>query len=236
MLASYLHNFIFIKTQKTGSTTVESVFADFCGPDDVITPLGHKDEMRRNNGKPLCRNFESSKELEDKWIASLIEGNRLYRREGARESMKFYSHMGAGEIKSKLDATFWANAFKFTIERHPYEKVVSAAFYKLGLKRPTEEFPKMLKKILRKQSYATFRYYSIDNQVIVDDIVKLENLRPDLERVAKKIGVTLPDELPRMKSHVRQDERPAREILTQSQKDEVYHVCKQEFDLLGYER
>src|SRR3954471_4058631 len=121
MLASFLHNFIFIKTQKTGGTTVETVFADFCGPDDIVTPLGPRDELLRGNGKPICRNFESSKELEEKWITAILNQDSTYLREGGgTRSLKYYSHMPADEIKAKLDPEFWMDACKFTIERHPY--------------------------------------------------------------------------------------------------------------------
>jgi len=234
MLASYLRNFIFVKTQKTGSTTVEVIFADFCGPEDIVTPLGKNDEMSRSDGKPICRNFEETPELDRNWINALVNDNPSYR-QAARKTMKFYSHMDAREIKSKLDPAFWSRAFKFTTERHPYEKVVSKAFYWLG-NRDMHLFPEMVRKILKRENYSTMQYYSIDGEPVVDDIVKLENLRVDLERVAEKIGVRLPDELPRMKSKTRRDPRPARDILTQAQKDEIYRVCKAEFELLDYER
>ncbi len=233
MLASYLHNFIFIKTQKTGGTTVETVFASFCGPEDIVAPLGWSDEMARGNGKPICRNFAATPELEKEMIAAMIRHDGSNR--GARKILNFYAHMEAAEIKSKLPPDFWAKALKFTIERHPYEKAVSKAFFKLGPHRSMDQFPHTLEKILDKENYGSIRYYSIENELVVDDIIKLENLRSDLQRIAEKIGVKLPDELPRMKSVTRRDPRPAREILTQEQKDRIYRACKAEFDLLGYE-
>ena len=232
MLISYLHNFIFIKTQKTGGTTVETVFANFCGPDDVVTPLGRSDEMERSNGHPICRNFESTPELERAYVNALLAGEETSTR---RRDMKFYAHIPAASIKSKLDPEFWDRAFKFTIERHPYEKVVSKAFFWSGPEGSMDRFAKMLDRILRKDKFSTFRFYSIDDKVVVDEVVKLENLDTDLRRVAEKIGVSLPAQLPRMKSNTRRDPRPAREILSQEQKDHIYRVCKREFDLLGYE-
>ena len=49
------------------------------------------------------------------------------------------------------------------------------------------------------------------------------------------IGIAVPAELPRKKGSIRLDPRPAREILSDEQKETIYHRCKQEFELLGYE-
>ena len=46
----------------------------------------------------------------------------------------------------------------------------------------------------------------------------------------------MPAELPVMKAKTRVDRRPAREILTREQKDRVYENCREEFEILGYER
>ena len=37
MIASYLYNYIFIKTKKTGGTTAEVTLAASCGPNDIVT-------------------------------------------------------------------------------------------------------------------------------------------------------------------------------------------------------
>lgn len=233
MIASFLHNFIFIKTQKTGGTTVETVLANFCGPDDIITPLGKKDERARSNGTPVCRNFAGNSLLEREWIDGLF--NSEDGPQGRRNKLKFYAHIPAVLLKPRLDPAFWDRAFKFTIERHPYERVVSKALFKLGRKRPMERFPEFLNRILEEKKYTSFNFYAIDGEVVVDEIIKLENLEADLQRVGQRIGISIPNPLPRMKSVSRRDKRPAREILSDEQKAEICRVCKVEFDLLGYE-
>jgi hypothetical protein len=39
MIASRLHNFIFIKTMKTAGTSIEMALSPHCGPDDILTPI-----------------------------------------------------------------------------------------------------------------------------------------------------------------------------------------------------
>lgn len=58
MIASYKHNFIFIKSKQVGGTTAEVVLSAICGPDDIITPLGSHDKITRSSeGELLPRNF-----------------------------------------------------------------------------------------------------------------------------------------------------------------------------------
>jgi hypothetical protein len=136
---------------------------------------------------------------------------------------------------------FWKSAFKFTSERHPYEKAVSLAYYRMGKRgKPrraeTSSFEELLDKIVAGEGYCGYRYYSINGRPVVDDFIRQENLLADLKRIGDKLGLSIPEELPRRKGQFREDQRPAREILTPAQKDIIYEKCKVEFDLLGYER
>ena len=47
MIVSHEHRFIFVKTHKTGGTSVEIALAEHCGPDDIITPIVEEDEAYR---------------------------------------------------------------------------------------------------------------------------------------------------------------------------------------------
>ena len=238
MIVSYLHNFIFIKTKKTAGTTVEMTLAPHCGPDDIITPIGKQEEMVRGNGTPLCRNYSSRPELEQKLREAL--GGKGLRNKRERwqiaEEMgdKFGSHFGAEAIKSRIAPEFWEKAFKFSAERHPYEKAVSFAYFTLH--KSERSFEQHLDKVVRKGGYGGYRFYTIDGQVVVDDFVRLESIKDDLKRIGAKLGIAIPNELPRSKTKTRTDRRPAREILSDAQKETIYKMCKEEFELFGYER
>ena len=39
MIISHKHKFIFIKTKKTAGTRVKVYLSQFCGSDDIITPI-----------------------------------------------------------------------------------------------------------------------------------------------------------------------------------------------------
>ncbi|MFL6689935.1 MAG: hypothetical protein ACJ8IR_07095 [Alphaproteobacteria bacterium] len=235
MIASFLHNFVFIKTKKTGGTAVEVTLGAFCGPVDIITPLGPHDELLRATGHQLvCRNFASDPVVEQELKQAVIDENKnAYTK--ARRRCEFYAHMRASEIRARLDADFWQNAYKITVERHPYEKVVSGAFF---YHRPRQDppFPEFLDRFVRGGRYATYGFYTIDGAPVVDEFLRQETLLEDLKRVGEKLGFKIPEQLQRTKTRSRKDRRPAREILSEEQKEFVYEFCRPEFDLLGYER
>ena len=50
MILSHAHKFIYIKTYKTGSTSVEAALSGVCGPDDVLTEAS--EQLRDVRQKP----------------------------------------------------------------------------------------------------------------------------------------------------------------------------------------
>jgi len=235
MIVSYLHNFIFIKTKKTGGSSIEMTLAPHCGPGDIITPLGNQAELARGNGEPLCRNFADDPGWEEE-LRTIIKGKRPQARRKAFEKEhkpKFFNHMPARQIKARVAPEFWDRAVKITSERHPYEKAVSLAYFTF---KTGSSFDAHLDSIVRKRGYVGYPLYTIGEEVVVDEFIRLETLHDDMRRVAAKLGLPIPDEMARAKSRTRLDPRPAREILSDVQKEIVYATCKKEFDLLGYER
>jgi hypothetical protein len=155
-----------------------------------------------------------------------------------RSNESFYKHMTAEEAYPLIDPNFWAGAYKITVERHPYEKAVSQAFYKYpkDKRRGGGDFSEYMDWIVRDADYPGFPRWTLGGKVAVDDFIRQENLKADLDRVGARIGIAIPGELPHMKSRTRTDKRPAQEILNDAQKAIVYERCAQEFEILGWER
>lgn len=233
MIASFRHNFIFIKTKKTAGTAVEMALAPVCGPDDIITPLGIRGELARGGGQPLCRNFAAPEVTEA--VRAAMTSRKRHRMAEVKKlgnRSAFYGHMPASVLREKLPADFWAAAYKITAERHPYEKAVSQAYFCYEQDRPFEEF---LEEFIGRGKYSSFEFYSIDGEVVVDTFLRQESLADDLARLGRHLGIPIPAEIPQAKIRSRADRRPAREILTDAQKETVYRFCRREFELLGYE-
>jgi hypothetical protein len=145
--------------------------------------------------------------------------------------------MSAEEASQRLDPAFWAAALKLTVARHPYEKVVSQAYYRLNKKTHVDsDFNAHLDKIVRKGDFVGFERWSINGKSIIDEFIRQETLLDDMTKIGKRLGIAMPAELPRLKSRTRTDRRPAKEILNDEQKQIVFERCREEFEILGYEQ
>lgn len=251
MIASFQHNFVFIKTRKVASTSVEIALGPICGPEDVVTPIAIDDEiirMQLAGGDVIARNYAVSADVERLFCAVVRKFNSLHPELHGHDAYRhavhqiprwrenrFYSHMPAADAARKLGAKFWDSAFKFTIERHPYEWVVSAASHRLANRGlPQSELPRIINQAI-KSGLRNESLYMIDNRVAVDEIIRHETLEHDLRRISEKLGFTIKLPLPRAKGQYRVDRRPAHEILSQTQKEMIYETCRSVFDRLGYE-
>lgn len=249
MIASFKHNFIFLKAKKVAGTSVEMALSYHCGLEDIITPIGIKDEKRRIERGTCPRNYlADNTELEKEYI-ELVKQNRLkkFRPFFASKNVElmFYNHMPAHEVKQKIGDDFWNRSFKFSIERHPYEKTVSFAYFAFleylpqeivgGLQNIEQVVDYCIEKDLFQAHICNFDVYTIEGKIAVDKIIMYENLGNDLRQVELELGIPIMDELPRAKGHYRQDRTPAKDVLTMKQKRAVQKICYEEFKLFGYD-
>lgn len=216
MIISLKHNYIYIRTRKTGSSTIESILRKNLGPDDIVV-----------------------KESLDTLTPILKPGVKLPEDEG------LITHVPISRVKPLIREDIWDRMFLFTSERHPYDKALSFTHYRLELmgeiKRDRmlakhDGFEGYLDRTVRRGKYSSFVYYSIDGKSVANDYIRLETMRDDMHRIGARIGVPMPDEMPHKRETERIEHRPARDVLTAAQKDIVFDFCRPEFELLGYER
>lgn len=230
MILSRRHRFIFIKTNKTAGTSVEIALSKFCGPDDIITPIAAEDEaMRADLGFPGPQHH----------LATLAEYRvrdhfaLLLKR---RRKLRFYNHMSAGEVRARVDSASWDAAFKFCIERNPWDRVVSLYYYHVrGDRRPPpfEDFVRSDAPLILKRR--GIELYTIDGRIAVDRICRFEHLADDLELVRQHIGLPEPLELPRAKTQFRKENRSYREMYGKAERERVAALFADEIRLGGYE-
>lgn len=228
MIISHRHRFIFIKTEKTAGTSIEIALSKFCGPTDVITPISPVDEaMRRERGyRGPQHHLAPLWEYNWRDLKALTKGRR---------KLRFYNHAPACHIRSRVSDRVWRDYFKFCFERNPWDRVISAYYWKSASKevRPSlSDFVESQKALSLKQR--GIGAYTIDGKVAVDRICRFENVTEDLEEVRSLLKLPEPLDLPFAKSSSRQDKRSYREILNDADRDKISKLFAEEIALMGY--
>lgn len=184
MILSHKYRFIYIKTYKTASTSIEAALSEFCGPDDVITPASEQ-LMKFRKGE-RAQNFRLDHPDVPKrplWRRILGRPERHY-----HPSVGYYEHMPAWRVKAYVGDEIWDSYYKFSFERNPWDRQVSWYYYKTKSKEPRPSFESFNSEKAR--AYVeNFDLYSIDNEVCLDSIGTYEELVQDFEKILKDIGL-----------------------------------------------
>lgn len=180
MIVSHRHEFIFLKTTKTASTSVEVFLSQLAGDDAIVTPIWPSESGHRP------RNYES-----------------------ATKGGDYPPHAVAEVVRWGLGERIWNDYFKFCFERNPWEKVVSRYWWRVrGLaSRPSlEAFVGGGDGALR----SDWPIYALGDEVAVDAIGRYESLTEDLCSIMGRLGLPAEIELPRAKSIPRPQEADER--------------------------
>lgn len=103
MIISHKHRFIFIRAQKTASTSLQINLARQCGPDDIITDI--KLEKRRLSQ----HNPDFAK----------IQAHRPRNADGIR------AHIFPEDIIARFGKEIWEKYFKIVVVRNPWDQACS---------------------------------------------------------------------------------------------------------------
>jgi hypothetical protein len=202
MILSHDWRFIFIKTEKTGSTAVEMALSRHCGPLDIVTPIHATDESVRLREGISARNFitleyafEPEADLEAQEARVKSKGYPM------RQRSIFYNHMPAAEIRLHAGARVFDSYFRFAVERDPREKLISYYFW-LGKQREQ----KFADFVAGFEAMPNWQRYTIDGRLAVDRLIRYDRLEEGLREVLAPLGIAWAGALPRAKSGYRPPE------------------------------
>jgi hypothetical protein len=206
MILSNAHGFLFVKTMKVASTSIEIALSEHCGPDDVVTPISPKDEILRYAKGVLPRNYADDPALEAVYNDAVASGDAARIAEAywsMRPRMRFWNHIGASDIRGRVGEAQWARLRKFSVIRHPYDYVISMAYFRMSRPGTFIGRWRVLADVIR-NAPRNIDLLSIDGRVAVDEILRYEDLANELRRIAPAIGVDISGALP----HAKGDSRP----------------------------
>lgn len=193
MILSHAHRFIYIKTYKTGSTSVEAALSGACGPEDVITEAS--EQLRGVRQKP-AQNFRidhPEKPARPLWKTLLGRPERHY-----HPSVGYYEHMPAWRVRTYVGEDVWRRYFKFTFERNPWDRQVSWYHYKTKSKAGSAK-PSFrdFNRDRRRAFVENWSLYTEEGRLMVDFVGRYESLEADFARVLAETGLAGQVSLPR---------------------------------------
>ncbi len=216
MLISHSRKFIYLKTRKSGGTSVEIYFEPWCIPPEQ-KPAGDEREAQSTE-----------------WG---VVGSR-----GTVDDPVWFNHMPATRIRELIGEERWRDYFKFCVVRNPFDRVVSLFWFnpspvlKLLKEADFDEVKRIFTEWIRQAALPNDRsIYTIAGDLAVDDVIEYDRLHTDLERVCKRLGI--PWEVTRL-ARYKSDYRVRREHFSEYYCPEtealVRHQFAWEIDHFGY--
>jgi hypothetical protein len=227
MIISHKHRFIFLKTVKTASSSMEIALSGLCGPEDVITPT--REDLGEQRAIP-AQNFRIEHPLKPKrplWKRLLRRPERFY-----HPTVGYYEHMPAWRMRQYVGEDIWRDYYKFTFVRNPWDAQVSFYFYKTRNERERPTFQRFMgsRKRAKLQSWEIF---AIDDRIAVDFVGRYEAIDRDFARALEAVGISEPVALPR--ANVSDKPRDAyRQFYDETLRDTVARWYANEVREFGY--
>ena len=174
---------IFLKPHKVAGTSFEIALSSFAGPRDIITPYGkvsRADEMTRQE-----RGYTSPQNYAYPWYRLPFVSRSEWRFAYYRRQLpkRFRNHLPAAQIKQRLGADIWSRSLKVSIVRCPFDRAVSAYFWR---RKPDEDFGAYLVRDLR-YLCANDRHYRIGGEDCVDVYLRYEHIAGDIAALERRL-------------------------------------------------
>jgi hypothetical protein len=215
MLVSHKHKFIYIKSIKTAGTSTEIFLEPYC-----VT------NVLESHGREMIQTNEG------------IIGTRM--NQHLAEISEFYNHMPPYKIKNSIGEETFNSYTKIINIRNPFDMMVSHYYFKPTFdlySRVEMSFEDYLLKTnvvedLSKK-YRDLMY--IEDEFIVDEIVRFENLEEDIFKLLDKLELPSPKrELGEYKKNKRRPDKDWKKMYSNETKELVEKHFKFYMDLFNY--
>jgi hypothetical protein len=215
MLVSHKHKFIFIKSIKTAGTSTEIFLEPYC-----------ISNITESHGREMTQTEEG------------IIGTRM--NQMLAEMSEFYNHMPPYKIKNSIGEEKFNSYTKIINVRNPFDMMVSHYYFKPTFDLYSNSEMSFEDYLLKtnvvedlSKKYRDLMY--IEDEFIVDEIVRFENLEEDIFKLLDKLELPSPKrELGEYKKNKRRPDKDWKKMYSNETKELVEKHFKFYMDLFNY--
>ena len=187
MIVSHARQLIFIKTPKSGSTSVEVGLSALCGPNDIITPVGPEKISRSPDAQNYLRGEASLQTRPDGFFEPL-------------QQRDFYNHMTLQTVAEYIGKSAAQRYLKIAFVRNPWDRQVSLYHF---LKHQGHLQTGFAEWLTWAEPLPVMEMLRLNGVMAMDFIGRYEALQSDFEAVCRQLGMPSAPVLPRLKSGIR---------------------------------
>jgi len=181
MIVSHRHKFIYLRTEKTASTSLSHALERVLGPEDVI-----------------YRSFSGE------WLKYLPFHPGGLKRTFPRV-FGLHFHAKARHVRAVLGRKVFDSYFKFAVERNPWDRQVSLYHHREWKRRnPAPDFDRDMRSPLYRLSDYTrlnnWSIYSIGGTIVADRVLRYERLDEEVPALLDALGIERSVEMPRLRT------------------------------------
>lgn len=251
MIISHSHKYILIKSLKTAGTSIEAALSGNCGGSDVVVPINDYAYNRDETGQFVHRGMNAD-ELYRK-IGQHADAPTIKAREPAE--------VWDGYFKFSIARNPWDRALSYFFwdkRNDPGMKPRKRLWHYLGA--PFDDFSHVRSLFTEFIKTRTLRddtnfhvtdsghryrvpaegflenndrFYSIDDMLCVDFVIRYEHLEEDYDEVCRRVGIPVTG-LPHLKTGIRKQRRPYADYYTDETREIVAGLHANDLRFFGY--
>lgn len=215
MIVSHRYRFIFLRTEKTGSSSLRWALKQNLGPEDYCAELY----------RPGLRKYYPH---EVGYVRRTLGGWLV----------KPHPHATAAQVRHFVGKEVWRSYFKFAVERNPWDRQVSLYCQRRSKSDTPQHFDRdMGSPLFRALHYTRLNnwgIYTIHGKIAVDRVIRYEQLDHALPALFEELGFEEAIELPRLRSGHREAGRDYRDYYSPKTRNLVAKWYRREIEAFGY--
>jgi hypothetical protein len=184
MIVLHEPQIIVLKARKVASTSFEIALSKYATESSIITPIAPMDEdIRSSLGYRGPQNYHYTEQE----LPFLNSTSQIKNPNDPRNSLKYYNHISALNIKTRIGSDIWNRYTKISIIRNPFEYLVSAYYFLISMNKVSSDDLSFEKWFFKNRLLClNDEIYKIGTENIIDVMLNYDSLNKDIHALEQK--------------------------------------------------